>query len=60
MKKSRGQTPVKSLRRRDFLIKVAGGAIATTAFGAITLRGWAADIDQLLPTNPSMHLSQNT
>jgi branched-chain amino acid transport system substrate-binding protein len=43
MKKSRGQTPTKSLRRRDFLIKTAGGAIATTAFGAIPLRGWAAE-----------------
>lgn len=43
MKKSRGQTPTKSLRRRDFLIKTAGGALATTAFGAIPLRGWAAE-----------------
>jgi branched-chain amino acid transport system substrate-binding protein len=43
MKKSRGQTPTKSLRRRDFLIKTAAGALATTAFGAIPLRGWAAE-----------------
>src|SRR6202162_5924106 len=43
MQKSRGQTPVKSLRRRDFLIKAARGAIATTAFGAMPLRSWAAD-----------------
>jgi len=57
MKKSRGQTPVKSLRRRDFLIKAAGGAIATTAFGAIPLRGWAADpvnIGALYPVTGSM------
>ena len=44
MKKSRGQTPTKSLRRRDFLIKTAGGALATTALGAIPLRGWAAEL----------------
>src|ERR1700694_2559815 len=57
MKKSRGQTPVKSLRRRDFLIKDAGGAIATTVFGAIPLRGWAADpvnIGALYPVTGSM------
>src|ERR1700687_762169 len=57
MKKSRGQTPVKSLRRRDFLIKAAGGAIAATAFGAIPLRGWAADpvnIGALYPVTGSM------
>src|SRR5476651_1549463 len=57
MKKSRCQTPVKSLRRRDFLIKAAGGAIATTAFGAIPLRGWAADpvnIGALYPVTGSM------
>src|SRR5450631_3178295 len=49
MKKSRGQTPVKSLRRRDFLIKAAGGAIP--------LRGWAADpvnIGALYPVTGSM------
>src|SRR5450759_2512069 len=57
MKKSRGQTPVKSLRRRDFLIKAAGGAIVTTAFGAFPLRGWAADpvnIGALYPVTGSM------
>ena len=43
MKKSRGQTPTNSLRRRDFLIKTAGGALATAAFGAVPLRGWAAE-----------------
>jgi branched-chain amino acid transport system substrate-binding protein len=43
MKKSRDQTPTKSLRRRDFLIKATSGAIATTVFGAIPLRGWAAE-----------------
>ncbi len=43
MKKSRGRTPTKSLRRRDFLIKTAGGVLATAAFGAVPLRGWAAD-----------------
>lgn len=43
MKKSRGRTPTKSLRRRDFLIKTAGGALATAAFGAVPLRGWAAE-----------------
>jgi branched-chain amino acid transport system substrate-binding protein len=35
--------PTKSLRRRDFLIKTAGGALAASAFGAIPLRGWAAE-----------------
>src|SRR5471032_608528 len=57
MKKSRGQTPVKSLRRRDFLIKAAGGAIATTAFGAIPLKGWAAEpvnIGALYPVTGSL------
>jgi branched-chain amino acid transport system substrate-binding protein len=43
MKKIRAQSPTKSLRRRDFLIKTAGGALVTTAFGAIPLRGWAAE-----------------
>ncbi len=43
MKKSRSGTPTKSLRRRDFLIKAAGGVLATAAFGAVPLRGWAAD-----------------
>jgi branched-chain amino acid transport system substrate-binding protein len=43
MKKSRGRMPTKSLRRRDFLIKAAGGVLATATFGAVPLRGWAAD-----------------
>jgi branched-chain amino acid transport system substrate-binding protein len=43
MKKSRAQSPTKSLRRRDFLIKTAGGALVTAAFGATPLRGWAAE-----------------
>src|ERR1700687_1641182 len=57
MKKGRGRSPSKSLRRRDFLIKAAGGAIATAAFGAIPLRGWAADpvnIGALYPVTGSM------
>ena len=57
MKKSRGQTSIKSLRRRDFLIKTAGGALATTVFGAIPIRGWAADpvnIGALYPVTGSM------
>jgi branched-chain amino acid transport system substrate-binding protein len=42
--------------RRDFL-KIAGGALATGAFGAIPLRGWAADpvnIGALYPSTGSM------
>ena len=31
MKMSRGQTPIKTLRRRDFVIKAAGGALAASA-----------------------------
>src|SRR6202049_3873699 len=57
MKKGRVRTPSKPLRRRDFLIKAAGGVIATTAFGAIPLRGWAADpvnIGALYPVTGSM------
>src|SRR5271167_1254480 len=57
MKKSGAQSPTKSLRRRDFLIKTAGGALVTAAFGAIPLRGWAADpvnIGALYPTTGSM------
>jgi len=57
MKNSRGRTPSKSLRRRDFLIKGAGGIIATAAFGAVPLRGWAADpvnIGALYPVTGSM------
>src|SRR5271167_3958648 len=57
MKKSGAQSPTKSLRRRDFLIKTAGGALVTAAFGAIPLRGWAADpvnIGALYPVTGSM------
>ncbi len=43
MKKSRGRTPTKSLRRRDFLIKAAGGALAAGAFAAVPRIGLAAD-----------------
>ncbi len=43
MKKSQSRTPTKSLRRRDFLIKAAGGVLASAAFGAVPLRGWAAE-----------------
>jgi branched-chain amino acid transport system substrate-binding protein len=43
MKKSGAQSPTKSIRRRDFLFKTAGGALVTAAFGAIPLRGWAAE-----------------
>src|SRR6202142_2911687 len=43
MKKSRNHMLVKSLRRRDFLVKTATGALASIAFGAIPLRGWAAE-----------------
>ena len=42
--------------RRKFLIK-AGGAIAAGAFGAVPLRGWAADpvnIGALYPTTGGM------
>src|SRR5450432_4229701 len=57
MKNGRGRNPTKSLRRRDFLIKAASGTIATAAFGAIPLRGWAADpvnIGGLYPVTGSM------
>jgi branched-chain amino acid transport system substrate-binding protein len=43
MTKSRDKGSKKSLRRREFLVKAAGGALATAAFGAVPLRGWAAD-----------------
>ena len=33
----------KPVSRRDILTKTAGGALAATAFGAVPLRGWAAD-----------------
>src|SRR5476651_1086856 len=57
MKKARARNPSKSLRRRDFLTKAAGGVVATAAFGAIPLRGWAADpvnIGALYPVTGSM------
>src|SRR5476651_252459 len=57
MKKGQGRTASKSIRRRDFLIKAAGGVVATAAFGAIPLRGWAADpvnIGALYPVTGSM------
>jgi branched-chain amino acid transport system substrate-binding protein len=43
MKKDRSRKQTNPLRRRDFLIKTAGGALATAAFGAVPLRGWAAE-----------------
>src|SRR3954453_14069922 len=48
---------VKGFSRRDILNKAAGGALATTAFGAIPLRGWAADpvnIGALYPVTGSL------
>src|SRR6478736_1208708 len=57
MKKGRTGKPKKFLHRRDFLTKAAGGALATAAFGAIPLRGWAADpinIGGLYPVTGSM------
>src|SRR3981081_262835 len=50
------QTPSKRQGRRDFLIKT-GGILAAGAFGAVPLRGWAADpinIGALYPTTGSM------
>jgi branched-chain amino acid transport system substrate-binding protein len=41
-KASPNQAPSKRQGRRDFLIKT-GGILASTAFGAVPLRGWAAD-----------------
>ena len=43
MEKGRAKKSTKSLRRRDFLVKTAGGALAAAAFGAVPLRGWAAE-----------------
>jgi branched-chain amino acid transport system substrate-binding protein len=57
MTKRRGRMPAKLLRRRDFLIKTAGGAVAAAAFGAVPLRGWAAEpvnIGALYPVTGSM------
>jgi branched-chain amino acid transport system substrate-binding protein len=49
--------PVKPLPRRDFLIKAAGSALVASAFGAIPLRGWAAEpvnIGALYPVTGSL------
>jgi branched-chain amino acid transport system substrate-binding protein len=57
MKKVRAQTPLKSPRRRDFLIKTAGGAIATTAFAALPVISRAAEpvnIGALYPVTGSL------
>jgi branched-chain amino acid transport system substrate-binding protein len=57
MKNGQGRTLTKSPRRRDFLIKSASGALAAATFGAIPLRGWAADpvnIGGLYPVTGSM------
>ena len=57
MKRSKGLELSTRQARREFLRKVAGGAIATAAFGAIPLRGWAADpinIGGLYPVTGSM------
>jgi branched-chain amino acid transport system substrate-binding protein len=56
MKKGRAQTQKKSMRRRDFLIRT-GGVLAAGAFGAVPLRGFAAEtvnIGALYPTTGSM------
>src|SRR6202047_1752048 len=50
------QASSKRQGRRDFLIK-PGGILAAGAFGAVPLRGWAADpviIGALYPTTGSM------
>ena len=57
MKRSNGLALSKRQSRREFLLKTAGGALAATAFGAIPLRGWAADpvnIGGLYPSTGSM------
>lgn len=57
MKRSNGPALSKRQGRREFLLKTAGGALAATAFGAIPLRGWAADpvnIGGLYPSTGSM------
>ena len=51
-----GQIPSKHQSRRKFLVR-AGGAVAAGAFGAVPLRGWAADpvnIGALYPTTGGM------
>src|ERR1700678_2165013 len=50
------RTPAKRQGRREFLIK-SGGLLAAGAFGAVPLRGWAAEpinIGALYPTTGSM------
>jgi branched-chain amino acid transport system substrate-binding protein len=50
-------SPAKAPSRRDVLTKVAGGALAATAFGAVPLRGYAAEpinIGALYPVTGSM------
>jgi branched-chain amino acid transport system substrate-binding protein len=57
MKRSNGLALSKRQSRREFLLKTAGGALAATTFGAIPLRGWAADpvnIGGLYPSTGSM------
>jgi branched-chain amino acid transport system substrate-binding protein len=57
MKRSNGLALSKGQSRRKFLVKTAGGALAATGFGAIPLRGWAADpvnIGGLYPSTGSM------
>jgi branched-chain amino acid transport system substrate-binding protein len=49
--------PLKSVPRRDFLVKAAGGALAASAFGAVPLRGFAAEpvnIGALYPVTGSL------
>ncbi|HSZ97434.1 MAG TPA: receptor, partial [Bradyrhizobium sp.] len=53
---SAGRTRSKRQGRREFLIK-SGGLLAAGAFGAVPLRGWAAEpinIGALYPTTGSM------
>jgi branched-chain amino acid transport system substrate-binding protein len=57
MKRSNGLALSKRQSRREFLLKTGGGALAATAFGAIPLKGWAADpvnIGGLYPSTGSM------
>ena len=52
----RGEALAKRQGRREFLLKT-GGILAAGAFGAVPLRGWAADpvnIGALYPTTGSM------
>src|SRR6202790_4633527 len=62
MKNDRGLTSQRRQRRRYFLIKTAGGALATTAFSAFPLRLRAAEpvnIGALYPVTGSMaHIGQ--